>query len=410
MRVKITPEKAKHLLVMNTKNRKLSRKLVQKYASDMAAGRWQSGEAFARRSTIGGEWEVDLSSSYANRYRPLFNRRMTPTMRQLYPTRALSKRLRLRADAGAIMKKHPLSTGCAYVMLTALIVFGLAGLAIKYEEVLPAAWAPLTSQAHTAIIVSLAAAFVAAAVASMRSAWHAERAYQAGPGYRHVMWLAMGYSATCIVIEVAIGKLGAAMIGAEIDTMALTALLVFFAIAPRIVAVILSGLDGLARAEDKAEDSVEHQRTLERIRVVNETTGQRIQAGVSDLERERSARKVHGGVAAIGAAAALMGAGSEPADARVEYPAESVTLSTQGPLLSTVSTPPPARMMARGPQDTAAYDRMTRILSESPNLSNRRLARAISVHHATVKEWRAHHRAQLALAFAPNAQLLDAAA
>lgn len=40
MRVKITPEKAKHLLVMNTKNRKLSRKLVQKYASDMAAGRW----------------------------------------------------------------------------------------------------------------------------------------------------------------------------------------------------------------------------------------------------------------------------------------------------------------------------------------------------------------------------------
>lgn len=40
MRVTITPEKAKTLLVMNTKNRKLSRKLVQKYASDMAAGRW----------------------------------------------------------------------------------------------------------------------------------------------------------------------------------------------------------------------------------------------------------------------------------------------------------------------------------------------------------------------------------
>lgn len=40
MRVKITPEKAKHLLVMNTKNRKMSRKLRAIYAADMAAGRW----------------------------------------------------------------------------------------------------------------------------------------------------------------------------------------------------------------------------------------------------------------------------------------------------------------------------------------------------------------------------------
>lgn len=40
MRVKIDPNKARELLSLNTKNRKLSRKLVEKYAADMTSGRW----------------------------------------------------------------------------------------------------------------------------------------------------------------------------------------------------------------------------------------------------------------------------------------------------------------------------------------------------------------------------------
>lgn len=40
MRVNIDPKKARHLLSLNTRNRKLSRQLVEKYATDIKAGRW----------------------------------------------------------------------------------------------------------------------------------------------------------------------------------------------------------------------------------------------------------------------------------------------------------------------------------------------------------------------------------
>ena len=307
-------------------------------------------------------------------------------------------------------------------MLTALIVFGLAGLAIKFAAILPPAWEPVTSQAHTAMIVSLAAAFVAAAIASMRSAWHAERAHQAGPGYRHVMYLALGYSITCIVIEVAIGKLGAMMIGLDVPVLALTALLVFFAIAPRIVAFILSGLDGLVRAEAKDADTIEHGRTLDRIRAVNEATSQRIQAGVSNLEQERKARagSVHGSIALVGAAAALLGAGGDPASAQVEYP--TVEASNAAPVatanaapVATVDQASPAEYhrgelsMARGPRDRAKYNQMAALLDSHPNMSNHKLALAVNASRPAIKQWRAHFRAQQALAFAQNGALLDAA-
>ncbi len=224
------------------------------------------------------------------------------------------------------MKNHPLSVACAYVMLGALIVFGIAGLALRFADSLPAAWAGAIGQAKTAMIVSLAAAFVAAAIASMRSTWHAMRAHEAGRGYRHIMWLALLYSAVCIVIDVAIGKIGASMIGLDIPVWALTGMLVFFAIAPRIVAAILSGLDGLARAEGKADDQVEHIRTLDRIEASGRASSQRIQAGVSSLNRERVARKLGGG-AALGAAAALIGASGAPTAAQVEYPAYDAAMS-----------------------------------------------------------------------------------
>lgn len=40
MKVKIDANKARELLALNTRNRRLSRKLVEKYAADMTAGRW----------------------------------------------------------------------------------------------------------------------------------------------------------------------------------------------------------------------------------------------------------------------------------------------------------------------------------------------------------------------------------
>ena len=315
-------------------------------------------------------------------------------------------------------------------MLYALIVFGISGLAIHFADSLPAEWAPFISQAHTAMIVALAAAFIAASIASMQAAWHAERARQAGPAYRHIMYMSLAYSIACIVIEVAIGKLGAMMLGLDVPVLALTALLVFFAIAPRIVAFILSGLDGIEHVEAKAADATEHGRTLDRIRAVNEATSQRIQAGVSNLEQERKARagSVHGSIALVGAAAALLGAGGDPASAQVSYPVIDAQLSTTQNELSTTDYPelstiapvarelsttqnelPPAARdgMRLGPRHVDAYARMQRILEQTPSISNRRLGRAISVHHATVKAWRAHYRAQQALAYAQNGALLD---
>lgn len=40
MKTIITPKKARELLKLNTRNRKLSKALVSKYAGDMRAGRW----------------------------------------------------------------------------------------------------------------------------------------------------------------------------------------------------------------------------------------------------------------------------------------------------------------------------------------------------------------------------------
>ena len=298
------------------------------------------------------------------------------------------------------LQSHPLSTLCAYTMLGALIVIGLPGV-LQY---LPQdKWGWLLTQARTASVFAMAAAFVAAAFASMRATWHAEKARRAGRAYRHIMVLALAYAGACIALEVSVGELGAHALGVRLPRIEVVALtLTFLAIAPRLVSYILSGLSGIADDTMSKSDETEHRRTLERIKVVNETTAQRIQAGVSNLEEERLARRVGGGAMAIGAAAALLGAGGEATAARVDYPVESAAVST-------VSNRPPALMMAQGPQDAAAYDRMTRILRESPSLSNRRLARAISVHHATAKKWRAHYRAQQALAFAQNRELLEAA-
>ena len=315
------------------------------------------------------------------------------------------------------LQSHPLSTLCAYTMLGALIVIGLPGV-LQY---LPQdKWGWLLTQARTASVFAMAAAFVAAAFASMRATWHAEKARRAGRAYRHIMVLALAYAGACIALEVSVGELGARALGVRLPRIEVVALtLTFLAIAPRLVSYILSGLSGIADDTMSKSDETEHRRTLERIKVVNESTAQRIQAGVSNLEEERLARRVGGGAMAIGAAAALLGAGGAPAEARADYPVVDAQLASAPnelrPAIAELSTmaheaPPAVRdEMALGPRHVEAYARMQRILDQNPNISNRRLARAASVHHATAKKWRAHYRAQQALAFAQNRELLEAA-
>jgi hypothetical protein len=281
------------------------------------------------------------------------------------------------------MKNHPLSMICAYAMLLALIVFGLAGLSIQFVDMLPPSWAPLADNARTAIVVSLAVAFVAAAVASMRSAWHAERAHQAGPEHRHIMWLALGYSAVCIVIEVAIGKLGASMLGAQVSVWALVALLTFFAIAPRLVAVILAGMDGIDRELMSTDGAIEHERTIERIRAVNETTTARIEKAED--------RKTHLRAVGMAGAAALVGvsAGVAPeAAAQEQFEIAPAPL----PALHAVSTDAnlPSGVWAEGPRPRhrAAFVNAMNIVHERPDIRPLHLGRELGVDHKTARRWK----------------------
>lgn len=299
------------------------------------------------------------------------------------------------------MKKHPLSTACAYTMLGALIVFGIAGISLTYTEMLPPDWVWLTAYAQTAIVISLGAAFVAASLASMRSAWHAERALQANNG--RIMWLALAYTAFCIVIEVVIGKLGAAYIGAEVPTVALFALLTFFAVAPRLVAVILSGMDGIEREAVKADDRDEKAHDLARLEIIERERRERIQAGVKNLNDERAKRATSAGL--IGAAALLAGATATEAMIPQAHAFPTETVARNG---GEESETDPVFKRGVWAKNLSKYDRAKELFAAQPNISAKRVARAVGISKETAKNWRIRAQAELAIAANPvNATLLD---
>jgi hypothetical protein len=292
------------------------------------------------------------------------------------------------------MQKHPLSYACAYTMLGALVVFGLAGVSTKYMDLLPAAWGPFILEwAPTGTVVSLGLAFVAAAVASMRSAWHAERALQAGPAHRRIFWLALAYTGACIIIEVTIGKVGAYMIGKDVNTLALTALLTFFAIAPRLVSYILAGMDGIAREAADAEKARDDAHDLARLDIIEGKRNERIEKGVASLEAERRARNAaQTGVTAAAGALMLSAAAS---DAIPELP-----LPEPAPRVSTLAeTEAPARnaptkeavLAAGDAMYDAGFDVSTHILAEAKNWSqatvDRRLRGAGETYDRDLKQW-----------------------
>lgn len=302
------------------------------------------------------------------------------------------------------MKKHPLSTACAYVMLGALIIFGIAGISLTYTEMLPPDWVWLTAYAQTAIVLSLGAAFVAASLASMRSAWHAERALQANNG--RIMWLALGYTTFCIVIEVAIGKLGAAYIGAEVPTMALFALLTFFAIAPRLVAVILSGMDGIEREAAHEIDQGEKAHDLARLEIIEKAREARIQQGAVNLQAERDNRAKRATSAGlIGAAALLAGATATEAMIPSAHAFPTETVASNG---GEESESDPVFKRSVWAKNLSKYDRAKELFAAQPNISAKRVARIVGVSKETVKQWRFRAQAELAIAANPvNATLLD---
>jgi len=320
--------------------------------------------------------------------------------------------------------KNPIFTySCAVVMVASLAVFGLSYLATLF----PPEYAPAPGLVRVVSVAALMASFTAATFASMKSTEWAEVAFRAGARHRHTLFFAAIFAVACIVIEVTLGKMGALLVfGVDIGPSGvfwLTIMLTFFAIAPRLLAAIWAGMKAIASEAAKADDQVEHGRTLDRIRAVNEATSQRIQAGVSNLEQERKARagSVHGSIALVGAAAALLGAGGDPASAQVEYPTVETAQSAPASSANEAKSAPvdlgdeaqsaPVRLplaeMMRGPRDYAKFERMSALLDARPSMSNRKLALAVGAARPTIKAWRAHYRAQQALAYAQNGALLD---
>lgn len=324
------------------------------------------------------------------------------------------------------MKKHPLSMLCAYVMLGALVIFGLAGVAIEYVDLLPPEWRPVTEYAQTAIVGSLAAAFVAAALASMLSAAHAERAHQAGPGHNFIMWLAIGYTAVCIVIEVTIGKLGARMIGAEVNTLALTGLLTFFAVAPRAVSWILAGLEGIDEEKAIAAEARANKHIIEATKAAKEASDARIAAGAIDLDTARNSRTGTMGksVAAIGAAAALMGTGvmdlpeasanvptfeerPQGGEFHVDVPEEFHDASQAGWEIGKANIPTDG--WKRGPRvaNRDAFVEALNIVRRNREIGVSQLSRELDIDRKTAKIWKGW--ALSIIEHPSNAELLEAA-
>lgn len=217
----------------------------------------------------------------------------------------------LKPDRGSFRRmKHPLSTLCAYTMLVALIIFGVAGLALEYPSMVPSDLRTgVQANALPAILFSLVAAFVAASLASMRAASHTERAWQAGEGHRRIFYVALIYTACCITIEVIIGKLGAHYVGAEVNSFALTLLCTFFAVAPRLVSYILAGMDGIERMEQEARADKTHTQDIERINAVKGEAEARINAGITSLDDARTGGKNRLGKAATGVLAGALALG-----------------------------------------------------------------------------------------------------
>jgi hypothetical protein len=181
------------------------------------------------------------------------------------------------------------------------------------------------------------------------------------------------------------------MIGKDVNTLALTALLTFFAIAPRLVSYILAGMDGINRELAEAEKAKDNAHDLARLSIIEEAREKAIEAGnVRRIEEHRKAQ-----AAGITAAAGALLLGGAASDAIPELP-----LPEPAPRVSTLAeTEAPARNAPTKEAVLAAGDAMydagfnvsTHILAEAKGWSqatvDRRLRGAGETYDRDLKQW-----------------------
>lgn len=277
--------------------------------------------------------------------------------------------------------KNALAKTCAYAMLVSLIVFGLAGISVQYAHLVHKSFPAFDPDlAQAALLPALMVCFVAASIASMLSAEDAEEAWRAGDGYRKVTLLAIIYTGFCIFIEVATAHYGAALLGLDLSPIALTAILGFFALAPRMLAFVKSGMSAIAREQAENDKKIEHERDMDRLKAVTAETEARIQDG----EKRRRFGVIEGAavsLAALGLAAPEHASAIEPA-AHTQTLAE--TASAEEPEIEFIGE----RFKAR---DQVAFDRvMTLRLDGQFNprqIALRVKAEGHDVSQATVYRW-----------------------
>lgn len=309
------------------------------------------------------------------------------------------------------MMKH-ISKLCSYLMMVSLVASGLAALALLVRDNPPPWMAPLAENATQVIISALAVAFAAASFASLQATSDFVRALRAGKEHRLALVVSAAYALCCIVIEVVVGKAGLLALNVEIPDAYLIAGCTFFALAPRMRALIDVTMAAIDREEAKVDDKDEKAHELARLQIIEASRNQAIANGVKNLEAERAARKrTTASVGLIGAAAILAGGGGGAEAQQTQFPIETVA-STAIVAPSEGEECDAERAFPRGvwAKNASKYDRAKDLFAQQPNISAKRVARIVGISKETAKNWRIRAQAELAIAANPaNALLLDGA-
>lgn len=315
---------------------------------------------------------------------------------------------------------------CSHLMMVSVVASGVAALALVVRDNPPGWMAPLAEHANQITITALTVAFAAASFASLQATADFVRALRAGAGHRLTMVVSAMYAACCIVIEVVVGKAGLAALNINIPDVYLILACTFFAVAPRMRALIEVGIAAIEREEAKADDKDEKAHDLKRLEIIERERRERIEAGVRSLDDERKARtRALGGL--LVAPALATGAFAGNADATTHTVVREVEQPVQHPRTSVLLEDPaepslyPAAHTAvrdalfglsvtKGNED--ACGRFLALIDADPSISNRRMERILraeghGTHRTTIGVWKRKLKEAGVLAYPGNEDLLD---
>jgi len=182
-------------------------------------------------------------------------------------------------------KQHLVPWACAAAMLVSVVASGLAGLILTNPDLLPGEFAAIMPAMETTLVMSAICAFVATSLGSMYMTAYAERAFQAR--HWHIFWLAVGFTAACLAIEVFLGKAGVAYLRLDVATGWIVAAVLFLAMAPRIMSAVLAWVDAQDEAAATAERRGERDHELRLTDSLTKKTEATIAAG--NLRRQLEA-------------------------------------------------------------------------------------------------------------------------